>query len=185
MKMKKFLALVLSAVMAVSMLAACGGGGGSLNLSEVNAIVSEYSGSIRVRSSGALNSAIRDTAAYLEQSNSFTEAVASSRLTQIRAYPISDVSLAADHMSVAMGDATVVSESDLASMGMSIEDIVALALLAAEAEMKADSDYAEMEKAGWDITWYAGATKATAKSGAGYWVIGFEVELEGKISSIT
>ena len=76
MKMKKLLALVLSAVMAVSMLAACGGGGGSLNLSEVNAIVSEYSGSIRVRSSGALNSAIRGPAAYLEQSNSFAEAVA-------------------------------------------------------------------------------------------------------------
>ena len=29
MKMKKLLALVLSAVMAVSMLAACGGGGGA------------------------------------------------------------------------------------------------------------------------------------------------------------
>ena len=37
MKMKKLLALVLSAVMAVSMLAACGGGGATniLNRSEV------------------------------------------------------------------------------------------------------------------------------------------------------
>ena len=50
MKMKKLLALALSAIMAVSMLTACGGGSksGSLDLSEVKDTVAEAGVSVKV-----------------------------------------------------------------------------------------------------------------------------------------
>ena len=52
MKMKKLLALVLSAVMAVSMLTACGGGGSSsLNVGEVSSLLNNEGYDVTVRSS--------------------------------------------------------------------------------------------------------------------------------------
>ena len=55
MKMKKLLALVLSAVMAVSMLTACGGSGSSsLNVGEVSSLLSDEGYDVTVGSSSDL-----------------------------------------------------------------------------------------------------------------------------------
>ena len=73
MKMKKLLALALSAIMAVSMLTACGGGSksGSLDLSEVKDTVAEAGVSVKVSSNNELTSAVRAVASVLKQNNTF------------------------------------------------------------------------------------------------------------------
>lgn len=71
MKMKKLLALVLSAVMAVSMLAACGGGGATniLNRSEVEQIIYDAGVDIDVGSSSEVTRAIRYGAELIKERN--------------------------------------------------------------------------------------------------------------------
>ena len=61
MKLKKWLAVALSAVMAVGVLAGCGGGGtgGSLSLSKVNGLLSEAGSSVTVTPDDALDSAVQ------------------------------------------------------------------------------------------------------------------------------
>ena len=73
MKMKKLLALALSAIMAVSMLTACGGGSksDSLDLSEVKDTVAEAGVSVKVSSNNELTSAVRAVASVLKQNNTF------------------------------------------------------------------------------------------------------------------
>lgn len=74
MKMKKLLALVLSAVMAVSMLAACGGGGGAKNVPVNTSKVEEYLaqagyGDIDVSSSTIAKNAAKQAASVVEKIN--------------------------------------------------------------------------------------------------------------------
>ena len=71
MKMKKLLALVLSAVMAVSMLAACGGGGATniLNRSEVEQIIYDAGVDIDVGASSEVTRAIRYGAELIKERN--------------------------------------------------------------------------------------------------------------------
>ena len=70
MKMKKLLALVLSAVMAVSMLAACGGGATNiLNRSEVEQIIYDAGVDIDVGSSSEVTRAIRYGAELIKERN--------------------------------------------------------------------------------------------------------------------
>lgn len=65
MKCKKFLALVMTAVLSVSMLTACGGGGGvsgSLDLNEVDTLLESAGSDINVVKNNKLDSAVRDAA---------------------------------------------------------------------------------------------------------------------------
>ena len=65
MKCKKFLALVMTAVLSVSMLTACGGGGGvsgSLDLNEVDTLLENAGSDINVVKNNKLDSAVRDAA---------------------------------------------------------------------------------------------------------------------------
>ena len=60
MKAKKLLALILYAVMALSMLTACGGGG-DLNVKNVNDILEQQGYTVEVKSSPALDFALNTT----------------------------------------------------------------------------------------------------------------------------
>ena len=66
MKCKKFLALVMSAVLSVSMLTACGGGGsgvsGSLDLNKVDNLLESAGSDINVEKNNKLDDAVRDAA---------------------------------------------------------------------------------------------------------------------------
>lgn len=76
MKIKKFLALAMAAVMAVSVLTACGGGsGGSLNTSEVNSILGKAGSDIKVTSSNAFKTAVKSTAEELAKSGSVKNSI--------------------------------------------------------------------------------------------------------------
>lgn len=71
MKAKKWMALALSAVMAVGMLTGCGGTGSagrsSLNTSSVNSLIREADSKVRVSSDAELNAAMDETIALMEQ----------------------------------------------------------------------------------------------------------------------
>ena len=72
MKCKKILALVMAAVLAVSMLTACGGGGGvvkdQLNTSQVNSLLADAN--IEVKYSGRLSDAVRAGASEIAKTGS-------------------------------------------------------------------------------------------------------------------
>lgn len=174
MKMKKLLALVLSAVMAVSMLAACGGGGGSLNVSELNNVISSYDGGFTVKTSGEFNSAMRATANKLVDIGAFNQTVATNTLKGIRDYPISTDTMYAD------GVAFTFSNDDLVGSGLSIEGALGIALVAANNEIKAKfgaDTMAALEAIGASLDYYVAAYKVTSKTGTEYWVAGVEIRM--------
>ena len=74
MKIKKLLALALSAVMAVGVLTACGGGGssvsGSLSNNEVNSLLKSVGSGITVENDTKLNNAVRSAASEITSSGS-------------------------------------------------------------------------------------------------------------------
>lgn len=75
MKIKKFVALALSAVMAVSVLTACGGGSstsGSLSNNKVNSLLSGVGSDIEVTNDSALNNAVRSAASEIASSGSIS-----------------------------------------------------------------------------------------------------------------
>lgn len=75
MKWKKWIALALSAVMAVSMLTACGGGGGSINTSQVNSILKQAGSEITVTSPSELKTAVQNTAKEMTSRGSIIDSV--------------------------------------------------------------------------------------------------------------
>ena len=72
MKCKKFLALVMSAVLSVSMLTACGGGSsgvsGSVSNSQVNSLLADAE--IQVDTNSSLNVAVRNAAKKVVETGS-------------------------------------------------------------------------------------------------------------------
>ena len=103
MKMKKLLALALSAIMAVSMLTACGGGGESgsmigissgnkLDMDRVNAYIAASGSNVIVKNSGVLNGALKATVAWAGPAYSLGSTTNISRKLRndIRKYPITD-----------------------------------------------------------------------------------------------
>lgn len=74
MKMKKFVALALAAVMAVSVLAGCGGSGsgvsGSVSTSQVNSLLSKVGSDIKVTTDSSLNNAVRAAASEVASTGS-------------------------------------------------------------------------------------------------------------------
>ena len=71
MKMKKLLALILSSLMALTVLTACGGGshGNELDLGELNAMISNAGGDFTVRADRGLNAGVLAAAAEIEKGN--------------------------------------------------------------------------------------------------------------------
>lgn len=70
MKAKKWMALALSAVMAIGMLAGCGGGGtasnkSSMSVSQVNSALRKVDSQAKVKTLDDLNKAVQETAEYM------------------------------------------------------------------------------------------------------------------------
>ena len=74
MKLKKWLAVALAAVMTAGMLAGCGGGGtgGSLSINQVNKLLVEAGSSVTVTSDDALDSAVRSAVAQMKEDGAFS-----------------------------------------------------------------------------------------------------------------
>lgn len=174
MKMKKLLALALSAIMAVSMLTACGGGGkaGSLDLGEVNSVINEYGGETRVKNSNTLNSALRNVADILQKNGTYTNEAGTAALKEIRGYPIQESG--SNWVREVSGGTIVISDAELKAEGMTAEDAVGIMITAVEYGLK--EQLAGFQNINVSITFYAGATTITAENGTLYWVIGYEFD---------
>ena len=74
MKLKKWLAVALAAVMTAGMLAGCGGGGtgGSLSINQVNRLLVEAGSGVTVMSDDALDSAVRSAVAQMKEDGAFS-----------------------------------------------------------------------------------------------------------------
>ena len=159
MKMKKLLALVLSAVMAVTMLTACGGGGSGnvLDLNKVNSIIEEQKIDAKAENSNVLNTAVRSMVENMEKTNNFSAEAAYAYLKEIRNYPGTETSYA---------DAIVIvlPKSNLGEN--QAESLVAEMIISGENEA-VNTDL--------DVRYYVSATTATAQNGTVYIVIGFEM----------
>ena len=175
-KIKKLLALALSAVMAVSMLTACGGGGkaGSLNLGEVNSVISEYGGETRVKNSNTLNNALRSVADTLQKNGTYTTDAGTAALEEIRGYPIQENGN--NWVREVSGGVMVLSDAELKAEGMTAEDAVGIMIAAVEYGL--DEQLAGFQNLNFTIVFYAGATTVTAENGTLYWVIGYEFDMK-------
>ena len=89
MKLKKWLAVALSAVMAVGVLAGCGGGGtgGSLSLSKVNGLLSDAGSSVTVTPDEALDSAVRSAVSDMKEEGAFSTLDAMASVNKTLALP--------------------------------------------------------------------------------------------------
>ena len=161
MKMKKLLALVLSAVMAVSMLTACGGSGSSsLNVGEVNSHLNDEGYDVTVRSSSDLKQASSQVAEYLQSKNDFSTETANTYLTSFKDYPI----ISGSQARIGMG----ASISSVELGNVPIENMVAAIIATLDASIK---------QAGYGayITgYYVGMTEVTAQNGTVYYVLVIE-----------
>ena len=76
MKAKKLLALFLTALMALTILTACGGGSNKLDMDDVNAKVVSMGGDAVVENDGRLNSAVRAVANEFRRRSTYSAAAA-------------------------------------------------------------------------------------------------------------
>ena len=111
MKLKKWLAVALSAVMAAGVLAGCGGGGtgGSLSLSKVNGLLSDAGSSVTVTPDEALDSAVRSAVSDMKEEGAFSTLDAMASVNKTLALP--SISLTG----VKAGGAYVITEDELES----------------------------------------------------------------------
>lgn len=171
MKVKKFAALFLAVVMAITMLTACGGGGaGSMSLSEVNSLLSDMGSSARVVSDSELTSAVKTVAASLKESGVYTSEAAQAKIQELIATNDGSNVLRSAGAAV-VSDTELKAGTNLGSLGFvnSPEGLVAASVrvleLAAQQSFKnpAGAKYA------------ASATTIQADNGTLYWVIGVEL----------
>ena len=146
MKVKKLLALVLSALMAVTMLAACGSGsesgstigisgGNKLDMDRVNAYIAASGSSVIVKNSSVLNGALKATVAWAGPAYSLGSTTNISRKLRndIRKYPITDTNTITGWYSYTDGAAKSISENDLLNSGKSLDEVAADFVLEAAA----------------------------------------------------
>lgn len=78
MKLKKWLAVALAAVMTAGMLAGCGGGGtgGSLSINQVNRLLADAGSSVTAQSSELLDNAVKTAVDAMETDGTFSTAKA-------------------------------------------------------------------------------------------------------------
>ena len=95
MKCKKLLALGMAAVLSVSMLTACGGGGsgvsGSLSTSEITALLKEVDSEASIDPSPKLNDAVTVAAKEMVASGSFSGTKANSMIAKTMGWPELDL----------------------------------------------------------------------------------------------
>lgn len=93
MKLKRWLAVALSAVMAAGVLAGCGGGGtgGSLHLTEVNQLLTDAGSSVTVTSDDALDSAVRAAVAEMKEDGAFSTIRATESVNETLGLPTVDL----------------------------------------------------------------------------------------------
>lgn len=130
MKLKKWLALALSAVMAVGVLAGCGGGstgGGSLSLNEVNGLLADAGSKASVTADEDLDEAVKAAVSEMKADENFSSPAANAIVWEAMQWP--SVSLTG----VKAGGAYVIAEDDL-------EDGINAAALATFYNMDIDPD---------------------------------------------
>lgn len=121
MKVKKLLALVLSALMAVTMLTACGGGSGagktvSIDRSEVEEIFAEMGYDVDVKTSNAATAIAKQTAAWIEEVN-YATAVEQVTTEVGNNFPTD-----------AVGGCSFIAKADLEAQDAPVEGVAALAI---------------------------------------------------------
>lgn len=176
MKMKKLLALVLSAIMAVSMLTACGGGSksGSLDLSEVKDTVAEAGVSVKVSSNNELTSAVRAVASVLKQNNTFDSQTAIDEI-QKRITTKSGSNVIETATAIVLSDAEIRAGDDGSEYGLGFINTpegVAAGVIIMMDRLVSASGYTG------DIMYSASATTVEADNGTLYWVIGVKVTVD-------
>ena len=188
MKVKKLLALVLSALMAVTMLTACGGGsesgstigisgGNKLDMDRVNAYIAASGSSVIVKNSSVLNGALKATVAWAGPAYSLGSTTNISRKLRndIRKYPITDTNTITGWYSYTDGAAKSISENDLLNSGKSLDEMAADFVL----EAAANSDYTKHANRGAQMSWSVSAMRGTdERYDKNYWIIAYEVVIE-------
>ena len=124
MKCKKLLALVMAAVLSVSILTACGGGSGgsgSLSTSEITALLKEVDSEASIDPSSKLNDAVTVAAKEMVASGSFSGTKANSMIAKTMRWPELDLL----SLKARTGLACVIEEERL-ERGIGINEIASL-----------------------------------------------------------
>ncbi|OUQ36137.1 hypothetical protein [Faecalibacterium sp. An122] len=207
MKMKKFVALALAAVMAVSVLTGCGGSGGvsgSVSTSQVNNLLEDVGSDITVSSDSTLNNAVRNAAREIVSTGSISsfdrsvrnsmgwtaQSIASSILNQILG------GLGIVGPSVTFGLTSVVEENQLKTntgagglasyIGANSSKVTAMAPIntpekyAATLVLAVDGTLgllSDITDNHIRMTYNVSGTKATAPDGTVYWVFAAQIKM--------
>ena len=202
MKIKRWIALVLTAMMAVSVLTACGGGSGAsgyLSNNEVNALLDTAGSDAQVVNNSALNNAVRNAAAEVASSGS-TSSVNKS-VQNAMGWKIGDIisnawnqflsSLGIITPNINVGMTAVVKEEDLKkntgdgdTFNLSgdtaaiapvntPEKFAAAMVLGADNSVGRLSDFSENRIR---TTYSVAGSKATTKDGTVYWVFAIQIQ---------
>lgn len=206
MKIKKLAALALAAVMAASVLTACGGGSGasgSVSTSQVNGYLDDVGSDINVTTDSSLNNAVRTaasnisaggsiSAAYSTVSSKMNWSVESNFIGAIRKYIASD---GLTGLNMSYGSVQVVESEDLqrgvsmgilGAMGTNGDKIAKLGELntpekvSAAMILKIDGmigTLSDMSNNLVRFTYNASATKAKTQDGTVYWVFATQVNV--------
>ena len=199
MKIKKLLALALSAVMAVGVLTACGGGGSSVSGSLSNNEVNVGSG-ITVENDTKLNNAVRSAASEITSSGS-TSSVQSTISSNMKWSISSNISNAIKNfissgglmgIDMSYGSTYVIEENQLKTntsaggIWSSVDNISSLEPINTPEKFAAAMVLVEESKNGWissatnnvvRFTYNVSASKAKTSDGTVYWVFAAQVNV--------
>ena len=173
MKMKKLMALVLSAVMAVSMLAACGDGlrGGDVNLNKVNSILADdYDLDVKAQNSNDLNVAVIEVANKLKKDGPITTANANTLLYESRNYPLLNGTF------MRIGVAEIVADTDVEALG-GLDETAAFVMAVSIGNALASAPGVTVDMLNDVIDFYISAQKVNDT----YWV--FAVEMRADVAA--
>ena len=205
MKIKKLLALALSAVMAVGVLTACGGGGGSsvsgsLSNNEVNRLLKSVGSGITVENDTKLNNAVRSAASEITSSGS-TSSVQSTISSNMKWSINSNISNAIKNfissgglmgIDMSYGSTYVIEENQLKTntsaggIWSSVDNISSLEPINTPEKFAAAMVLVEESKNGWissatnnvvRFTYNVSASKAKTSDGTVYWVFAAQVNV--------
>lgn len=205
MKIKKLLALALSAVMAVGVLTACGGGGGSsvsgsLSNNEVNRLLKSVGSGITVENDTKLNNAVRSAASEITSSGS-TSSVQSTISSNMKWSINSNISNAIKNfissgglmgIDMSYGSTRVIEENQLKTntsaggIWSSVDNISSLEPINTPEKFAAAMVLVEDSKNNWvatatnnlvRFTYNVSASKAKTSDGTVYWVFAAQVNV--------
>ena len=160
MKVKKLFALILAAVLAVSVLTACGGGsGGSLDIGEVNELIQSVGVDLKVGTNSNLSAGVRAATSALKKETTFNPSMAFAAMRNLLTIPYEIVSIGTYSETAIQSGAY--DASDVAGLGVvnTPEKIVAVRAIRLQAEY------------GDAYTYSASASKTVNAAGTTVWVI--------------